>query len=130
MLTPDLRDNLEKGIHSFRPLENYIAQRFVTYNHITTLVFNELSTQDQQELAIKLKDMHGAAYNWDPNFKITDTFIVNFVNYFNHPMVSKYSTIRRFVRQFIDILDTASQNDDFLPSNYLSDLLNNSNIKF
>ena len=129
MLTPDLRDNLEKGIHSYRPLENYILQRFVTYNHITTLMFSELTLQDQKELALKLKNMHGITYNWDPNFIITDSFIENFVNYFNNPMVSRYSTIRRFVRQFIDILDAASQNDDFLPSKYLSDLINNSNIK-
>lgn len=129
MLTPDLRDNLEKGIHSYRPLENYITQRFVTYNHITTLMFRELTTQDQQELAFKLKELHSRAYNWDPNYKITDSFVENFVNYFNHPLVSKYSTIRRFVRQFIDILDVASQNNEFLPSKYLSDLMNNSNIQ-
>lgn len=129
MLTPDLRDNLEKGIHSYRPLENYITQRFVTYNHITTLLFSELTAQDQQDLASKLKDMHGLTYNWDPNFKITDSFIENFVLYFNDPKVSRYSTIRRFVRQFIDILDVASQNDDFLPSQYLSNLMNNSIIQ-
>jgi len=129
MLTPDLRDNLEKGIHSYRPLENYITQRFVTYNHITTLMFRELTTQDQQELAFKLKELHSRAYNWDPNYKITDSFVENFVNYFNHPLVSKYSTIRRFVRQFIDILDVTSQNNEFLPSKYLSDLMNNSNIQ-
>jgi adenosylhomocysteinase len=128
MLTPDLRDNLEKGIHSFRPLENYITQRFVKYNHITTLMFRELTAQDQQELAFKLKELHSRAYNWDPNYKITDLFVENFVNYFNHPLVSKYSTIRRFVRQFIDILDTASQNSEFLPSKYLSDLISNSKI--
>lgn len=127
LLTPDLRDNPEKGISSYRPLENYIAQRFTRYQHISTLVFNDLTEEDLVQLAQELTSFHQSAYNWDPSFKITDSFVVDFVQYFNNPILTPYTSIRRFVRQFIDILDVSSQNSDFYPQLYLSELKNKSN---
>ena len=122
LLTPDLRDNVEKGIHSYRPLENYIIQKFTNFENITTLVFEELKQEDQLELATKILDLHKTAYEWDPSFKITEIFLQNYIKYFNHPLISKHTTIRRFVRQYLDILDIAMQNSDFYPHLYISEL--------
>ena len=85
-------------------------------------MFEELKLEDQLELATKILDLHKTAYEWDPSFKITETFLQNYIKYFNHPLISKHTTIRRFVRQYLDILDIAMQNSDFYPHLYISEL--------
>lgn len=133
MLTPDLRDNTEKGIATHMKLQEYISQKWNTYDYITTVKLYDhevpgLGKEDQLVLAQKIKRIHETANNWDPQRKLNNTFLENFVNYINDPRIFDIGlTVRMFVRQLLDILDTTIQNNHFDAHDYLSNLIAKAN---
>jgi adenosylhomocysteinase len=88
--TKDLR-------HPLIPLEGFDRQRLV-------------------EVAKKVRRVHGVAYGWQPEQKVTDALIEYFVEETVQRFGEKFKTIPRgFLKVFVDILDMIEQHPEIDP---------------
>lgn len=116
--TTDLMES-EKGFKSSEPLYQRIGvERDKTFKNLRqpVMFLDGFNREKLNEVAMKVRNIHGKVYSWMPNEKVNDLFIGKLIS----DMITGFGGEievgpREFLRVFIDVLDKCQIYDDYIP---------------
>ena len=74
------------------------------------------------EVAMKVRDVHGIAYDWQSAERLTDRWVHRIIDDTAGRFGEKIKTVPRgFLKVLVDILDELEQNPDLAPEDLLTD---------
>lgn len=118
--TDELFEDKERGIPSYRALEErivHIAGHGFTNLRQPVIRLQGFNKQKFLLVAKRVRELHGAAYNWDPAAKLPDSFIKKFAQATASGFGGEINKIPRgFLREFINTLDLSQTNPDYVPA--------------
>ena len=109
----------EKGFKSSEPLYQRIrVERDKTFKNLRqpVMFLDGFNREKLNEVAMKVRNIHGKVYSWMPNEKVNDLFIGKLIS----DMITGFGGEievgpREFLRVFIDVLDKCQIYDDYIP---------------
>ncbi|MBM3269053.1 MAG: DUF2791 family P-loop domain-containing protein [Candidatus Sericytochromatia bacterium] len=113
----------QKGIPSYpalfdriRPRHQKIADRSVQEVRSPVLVLEGFSRARLIEVARKVRDIHGLAYEWEPVHRLADAFLEELADSLTMRFGQEARTFPRgFLKHLVDILDLCEQDPTFDP---------------
>ncbi len=116
--TPELFDT-RRGVAGLQPLDDRI--RFLEHGGFANprqaqLELKPFDARRLREVALKLREIHPTADREELARKVSDAFIERLVAEVTEGFAGDVGVVpRQFLRQLVDILDLAADNDDFDP---------------
>jgi adenosylhomocysteinase len=116
--TTDLMES-EKGFKSLEPLYQRVkVKRDKTFKNLRqpVMFLEGLNKKKLNEVAKKVRSIHGEVYSWTPNEKISDSFIEKLIDDMATGFGGEISIgPRGFLRTLVDILDKSQMYDNYVP---------------
>jgi len=116
--TTDLMES-EKGFKSLEPLYQRVkVERDKTFKNLRqpVMFLEGLNKKKLNEVAKKVRSIHGEVYSWTPNEKVSDSFIEKLIDDMATGFGGEISIgPRGFLRTLVDILDKSQMYDNYVP---------------
>lgn len=116
--TTDLMES-DKGFKALEPLYQRVkVERDKTFKNLRqpVMFLDGLNKDKLNEVARKVRNIHGEIYSWTPNEKVTDLFIEKLVNDMATGFGGEINiSPRGFLRTLVDILDKSEMYDNYKP---------------
>lgn len=111
----------EKGFKSLEPFyERVHVENDEKHSNLRQpiIFIKNFDNSKLKQVALKVRDIHGKAYNWEPETKVTNIFIDKLIKDMTMGFGGEIKIKPRgFLRTFVDILDKAQQYEDYIPEN-------------
>ncbi|MFS0876092.1 BREX system ATP-binding protein BrxD [Solibacillus isronensis] len=109
----------ERGIKSLEPLYQRLkVEKDEQFRNLRQPVIFLESFKNEKlfSVAVKVRDIHKIAYNWDTESKVNDQFIKNLISEMTNGFAGEIAIKPRgFLRTLVDILDKSEMYSDYLP---------------
>ena len=124
--TEDLFNDEIRGIPSYQALHDRLkperGQRPRKDVRQSLLPLEGFDRLKLLEAAMKVRDVHGTAYGWQPAERLTDRWVHRIVDDVAGRFGEKFKTVPRgFLKVIVDILDELQQNPTVTPEGLLTD---------
>jgi adenosylhomocysteinase len=122
--TEDLFNDDRRGIPSYQALHDRLKpERGKPKSKDLRQALVQLEGFDKpklQEVAAKVREVHGVAYGWQPTERLTDEWLQRLIEDMATRFGEKFKTVPRgFLKVLVDILDELEQNPQLAPENVL-----------
>lgn len=123
--TEDLFNDDRRGIPSYQALHDRLKpERGRRKSRDVRQPLVQLEGFDQaklQEVARKVREVHGIAYAWQPADRLTDELLTRFIEDIAARFGAKFKTVPRgFLKVLVDILDELDQDPQLAPTEVLA----------
>lgn len=114
--TPQFLEDNRRGLYSYEALKSRLTEgRFVSskYKNLMGPIIRleRLSDDEIFALALRISSLHQNYYDYEPEKKLTDEDILNFLKiYMSRIGASAFITPREIIRDFLTVLDILYQN--------------------